>query len=113
MLVTIAFGPDYESNAHELGSAVKSRWPDADVSYVGLDVTFLKTLHWRPFTKNFQELFIRFYGMVESAYTRGIKIENNSYSTEPKEYFDYTQKDLVKKTIILIKHWSKKEKVKN
>jgi hypothetical protein len=36
MLVTIAFGPDYESNAHELGSAVKSRWSTADVSYVGL-----------------------------------------------------------------------------
>ena len=36
MLITIAFGPDYEDNAHELGSAVKSRWSDADVSYVGL-----------------------------------------------------------------------------
>ena len=36
MLVTIAFGPDYENDAHELGSAVKSRWSDADVSYVGL-----------------------------------------------------------------------------
>ncbi len=36
MLVTIAFGPDYENDTHELGSAVKSRWSDADVSYVGL-----------------------------------------------------------------------------
>ena len=36
MLVTIAFGPDYESNAPELGSSVKSKWADADVSYVGL-----------------------------------------------------------------------------
>jgi hypothetical protein len=36
MLITIAFGPDYEDNAHELGSAVKSRWSTADVSYIGL-----------------------------------------------------------------------------
>ena len=36
MLITIAFGPDYEDNAHELGSAVKSRWSTADVSYNGL-----------------------------------------------------------------------------
>ena len=36
MLITIAFGPDYENNAHELGSAIKLKWSTADVSYIGL-----------------------------------------------------------------------------
>ena len=36
MLITIAYGPDYETNAKELGSAVIVEWADADLNYVGL-----------------------------------------------------------------------------
>jgi len=36
MLITIAYGPDYETNAKQLGSAVKAEWSDADISYTGL-----------------------------------------------------------------------------
>ena len=36
MLITIAYGPDYETNAKQLGSAVKVEWSDADINYIGL-----------------------------------------------------------------------------
>ena len=36
MLVTIAYGPDYETNAKELGAAVLAEWTNADLNYVGL-----------------------------------------------------------------------------
>ena len=85
---------------------------NGDSSLEKQDLIFYKTLSWRAFGKNHQELFIRFSknrdSMGETHWKNNIIFKNNNYSINPKEYFDDFQKDFVKITISFIKYWSNK-----